>query len=755
MNDIFIGCALREHRTSKEPGLYGRVIHLDIRADLVVVSRVPGKNKLGHQKNYVQRPVHSNLSNLQSQVQAGKFSVVEFDTPSHWLLTSEQLKQNLTCGLQRTSRRALRKWVLRRAKAYQLIRPFVHERSIEQILMDPILPGWPAKRSKELNLKGCSQVQRALNAYLLALGLRNGLLPGYANCGNPNKQKFSKTKTGRPTEFGTERPDLSGLNCNKQDRQIFEKGWKKFKKPGVSVRTAFQKTLEEWFCKSVRWNGVTAVVTLEPRAEKFTAKQFEYWGTRAPDALSANAIEKGETAAKREFMRRQGKTKDRYLTANGEAFLDSTSCDQTMVSCASRLKVLSSPWRTDVMGAATDYIFGHHVGFENPSAMTALMALLHAAEDKVEYCARHGITIKSRDWLSMTFRQILMDNGEGKGQLVMRTLESMQSGASYGSAYDSINKAPQESKHRSTQRNIDHLMPGSTMGRRARRGEPDRASLARLNFFEYMPQLIKHVLHHNNVERIALPTIEMRQDEVEPTRRGVVEWMTANGYMTSAPTDLAALRIQCLPLLKGCLGSGGLKLYDPTSSGKRIIPMLIFSSDWLQRSGMLDRAHSKVWQLEAHLNPSDLSKVWVNLGGLKCLHLKTQDPDMFKMTLLDWIAVSRDDRLHGYLGLVEKTRESVDRIASIKHATKEANRERTAEIKAQGVKPTKTEQRRDKRDNTAVERSAMTGLPRPPKRTSPPQANKAPAETSFTQPIAQSQPMALGYQDVIRALREL
>lgn len=177
-------------------------------------------------------------------------------------------------------------------------------------------------------------------------------------------------------------------------------------------------------------------------------------------------------------MRRQGKVSERHLTANGEGFLDSTSCDQTMVSCSSRLKVLGSPWRTEVMGATVSYIFGHHVGFESPSGMTALMAILHAAEDKVEYCARYGIKIKPRDWLSMTFRQLIMDNGEGKGQLVMNTLESMECGASFGSAYDAINKSPQESNHARIQRHVDHLMPGSTMGKRARRGEPCRAGLA-------------------------------------------------------------------------------------------------------------------------------------------------------------------------------------------------------------------------------------------------------------------------------------
>ncbi|MDO8455305.1 MAG: hypothetical protein Q7T07_00120 [Burkholderiaceae bacterium] len=753
MIDITVGCALREHRTGGEPVLYGRVILINVPRDVVVIIRIPGKNKLGHQKNYVARPLHCKLSGLQRQLAEQQLSVVEFDTPTHWLLTSEQLLKNSTSGLLKASRRDLRRWLRKRAKAYQLIRPFVHGRSIEEIIMDPNFPGWPTNRSHELGLAGCTQIQRALNAYLLALGLRNGLLPWYTRCGNPGKQKFSKQKTGRPSEFVDSeiRPHI-GKNCNAEVRMIFAMGWKKFKKPGVSVRMAFDSTLNEWFCKSTRWNGVTAKVTLKPEALKFTEEQFEYWGKNVEGALSARQIENGETPSRREYMRRQGKFRDRHLTANGEAFLDSTSCDQTLVSCASRLKVLSSPWRTDVMGAAVDYIFGHHVGFENPSAMTALMAILHAAEDKVEYCARFGVKIKPRDWLPMTFRQFLMDNGEGKGQLSMNTLEQMECGASFGSAYDAINKAPQESKHGSTQRHVDHQMPGSTMGRRSRRGEPDRAILARLNFYDYMPNLIEHVLYHNNVESIALPTIEMRKDDVEPTRRGVVEWMMATGYMTSTSTDMQALRIHCLPRLEAFLLPDGLHLYDPTYSGKRVIPKLVFTSDWLLRSGMLARTASHRWRLEAHINPSDLSKVWVNLGGIKCLELKTSDPDMLLITLLDWLAVSRDDRLIGFLAHVDKTIESVNRAASIKMATKSANQERNAEIKSNGRKPTKAQQKRDKRDNTAIEKAVLTGIPRVPIRNKPPHP---PVAESVMRTLVQSIPSHSCLNDIIRSLRDV
>lgn len=56
---------------------------------------------------------------------------------------------------------------------------------------------------------------------------------------------------------------------------------------------------------------------------------------------------------------------------------------------------------------------------------------------------------------------------------------------------------------------------------------------------------------------------------------------------------------------------------------------------------MLDRASSHRWKLEAHLNPSDLSKVWVNLDGVKCFDLKSADPDMLQVTSNTNLNVSR------------------------------------------------------------------------------------------------------------------
>jgi hypothetical protein len=206
-----------------------------------------------------------------------------------------------------------------------------------------------------------------------------------------------------------------------------------------------------------------------------------------------------------------------------------------------------------------------------------------------------------------------------------------------------------------------------------------------------------------------------------------------------------------LPRLQACIQPDGVHLYDPTYSGKRIIKQLVYSSEWLQRSGSL--ALSRRWSLEAHINPSDLSRIWVNLGGLKCLYLKTPDPDLLELTLLDWLTISGDDRIRLFLDKANKVQEGVNSAASLKGSVKVANKARNAEIKAAGGKPTKSEMKQDKRSNTALERIGMTGMPTLPKQ-SKPQPESRVKEERWTAPSTLPVMPRLDLAQAIRASRK-
>jgi hypothetical protein len=639
-------------------------------------------------------------------------TLLDFKVPEHWLWSEDDLTDSVfKNNVQRRDRKKRERWKGVRDKSYALIQPFVEGRALAAIVMDPEFPGWPKKRAAELNVGSVVKISRALNAYLLGMGIKNALMPNYSNCGLPGEQKFSTKDTGRPSiaarELGQKKvkPNLSA-----DTRSKLALGWKRHKKRGVSDRVALNKTKLDYFVQSISFGRNKKRVELLPEASDISEQMFRYWGMRSEQALSAKQLNRGLTLEKDEVQRRLNRARDRYDTVNGVGYIDSTSADQTLISSIHPLKHLKSPWRTEVMAASINYIFGVYVGFESASASTALLAILSAATDKVEFCERYGHTITADEWLSCTFNTFEMDNGEGKGQLAMYTLEQMGISASYGAVHDAINKAASESGHHQRQKRNDHLMPGTTLGRQKIRGEQDRMLHAGLRFDDYMHLYIKEALFHNNKAYIDPPRLEMYPGLKERTRRGVVEWMIKHHYLSSATLDLDVLKVTCLPKFDAVMHIDGIHLYKPGSGSKEIIRNLVYRSDYLIVSGLLNTCSRRAMQLKAHMNPADLTHIWVNLNGLKRFDLSSGDRDFEDITLIDWLAITQDNKLAEYLSRKVNSQHEVEHLAEIRDRNNKGLNKKKELEKSQG-KMTKTAMKRDIRLMTSVEKAIHTGMP--------------------------------------------
>ena len=722
-----VGDVLRDHHEDGPPVPIGRIVLVRASDNLVMVSPFPQKDKRGYRRNYFRSPKSFAYDVLCQDLQGldPKRSTIAFVTPSHWLLLSEQMTPRAAASItSRRTRSKLDRWEVKAQAAYERIRPFVEGRSIEEILLDKTFSNWPGQRAKELGFPSALEVQRDLNKYIFGLGLRAALRPFYTQCGAPGKTKESAQKTGRPNRAATRGlVEHEGQNCDEYARHAFMQGWAKYKKPRVSDEQAFRKTLEEWFAESERWEGGEHICDIKPEALRYTIHQFRYWGQQGKDALTARQIERGETPSKRQHLRRMNPKRGRTTSINSSATIDSTPTDVVLVSAASRQVPLKAPWRTEVVGDAVNYIWGHHVSFESPSNRTALLAVLHAAEDKVAYCARFGIKIEPSEWHAMTFHRVIADNGEFKGDLVFDQIQDMETGAHYGAAYDAINKPAGESNHQATHRALDHTLPGATFGQRPERGEPTAVQTARLTYHEYMPELIRHVLHHNNVEKVPdLLTLEMRRDGVEPTRRGIVEWMLRQGYVSSVPADLTSLRVRCLPRFRGVLHADGVHVFDPWSEQDRLLKGLLYRSEGLISSGALEQAARRAKRIEVFLNPNDLSEAWINLEGLQQLQMITLDPEMRDVTLFDWYCIDDDDSLQGFLHKANDIKKAIETTSRRNAIENNANRELVSEVKGRG-KTSKREAASDRRYKTSVENAAMTGHI-PPETRGTPKAGK-------------------------------
>ena len=76
-------------------------------------------------------------------------------------------------------------------------------------------------------------------------------------------------------------------------------------------------------------------------------------------------------------------------------------------------------------------VTGMYIGFENPSWISAMMAMINAACPKVEFCKQFGIEIEEQDWPVVGLPdKLLADQGEFKGTRVEPYIRS------YGSAIE-------------------------------------------------------------------------------------------------------------------------------------------------------------------------------------------------------------------------------------------------------------------------------------------------------------------------------
>ena len=93
--------------------------------------------------------------------------------------------------------------------------------------------------------------------------------------------------------------------------------------------------------------------------------------------------------------------------------IDATIADIYLASDSERANIVGRPVVYMVIDVFSRMVAGFYVGFENPSYVAAMQALVMAMTDKVEYCKKYGIAIKEQDWPVVGLPDaVLADRGE-------------------------------------------------------------------------------------------------------------------------------------------------------------------------------------------------------------------------------------------------------------------------------------------------------------------------------------------------------
>jgi putative transposase len=707
MNYILANHVLRAS-SSRAPfdGSY-RVILVSRQSDrvwLIQLSRSDQRNICYHRG-----PRYYSLREIELLVRQSLVDVTEGTIPPEWLLSDAQIQKRYG----RSPDAAKCSQLERRDRRWGVIEPITRSYTTFDLLERGRYRQAVAQRARELEVS-VKKVAALLHLYWAGAGNMNSLMPRYHNSGAPGKFRVQRKKLGRPNvAVRNSMPELEGFQISEEDREKLRFGWETFVRPGVTVVSAYRRTMEVFYRAGTSAEGDSQVAIFKPAHERPTLRQFRYWGSGGDATKSASYLQLRAGEFEKNHRALPGTARDGVSAVGQVAFCDATPNDLYLVSAASRIRPVGTAHRILIVDAYTGLWPGLYCGFEPPSAETALMAVANAALDKVDFCARFGIEITSDMWPAVSFSRYLCDNGEFRSEASIRAIAGFGSTLEFAPVGRADLKGPVESDHHVLHARLDHKLDGTTQGRRRGRGEDHPALAAALTYFEYMRHLILRILHHNNRERCEhLLTTEMRRDGVVPTRINIYRWCVENGYIAGAPPSPDVVRAHLLPTLPAVLTASGIYLTRP-DRGRRveIVSNARFVGDVLLREGLMMRARARHEHLEVRGDPQDMSHVWLVRDGIHELRNVSHDPQAVReWTLADHLAVQDSDALAAHLAKGDSDQDESNLDSVMFADLDKAKREKQLELERQARRPSKSARvagiRRNRNDEKDRMRSA-------------------------------------------------
>jgi len=668
-----------------------RIIHKNQAQNTAWVIRVP---VAGDGARHVRAPTSLACSDLVKLLIDKKIAKIELSPPAIVMLSDAEIRARYSnkdgsCPI-----------IDRRDQRYAILERLVKSHSTEEILECGLATVWVNEQAK-LTKRSRAKLYDDLHSYWAGNFSKNALIPDYWRSGGPGKERSQKTKLGRPNAKA--RVDVNankGHFLSDDDKEKLSYGWRYFLSEGRTRSQAYLETMGVFY--SERWevqNGIQTPILLHSDLRP-TPAQFERWGPAGDPRLTASRIQLGEIDWSKKYRGISGSARDGLTAVGMQAVCDTTTNDAYLKSVTSRLKTVGPVHRLLITESRSNLIIGLHCGFDAPSARTFLLAVAHGASSKVDFCARYGVTITEDEWPACAARTYLGDNGEYRNELSRQALDQ------FGASVDNIPSGqPQfngvaESKHHLLHARLDHQLDGTTLGQPRRRGKPHPAINACVNYFEYMRELIREILYHNNEEHVPhLLNAEMRRAQVDPTRISIYRWLIERGYVVDFVPDVATLRAHLYPSVPATLTESGVYLLreDQGERSERI-PNARYMADCLVESGLLEQARRKGnRKITVRSDPTNPRSVWFQtergLAELRNIHT---DPILYNQaTVADLVAMKDEDKI---IELENRGRDEQKRMAIVTNRQamlSQAQAEKQRELKSLAKPMSKADHYRD------------------------------------------------------------
>lgn len=681
-----------------------RVLVVDSENDTAWIISLRRQSKLGANKPYMTRPIALTLSAIEAELSAGSLKIVKGDQPPHWLLSDSDYLSSAPNEKEGARRRSRQK---RRDATWDSIAPVIKNLTTAELVKKlPRASSIIIKRAKECGVNASTLYSR-IHLYLAHGSILNGLLPGTDRCGGPGQEREQVMHIGPQSKaYKSGCADAPGYILSQQDKERLGRGFALIGPTRSKMDAFLLVSAAFWATLPVATVGA-AISKLWEQHLRPTFAQFNEWGRRRSGALDRRRWF-GFSMTEEPPTHHGGSSQDLVCAVGQYSMIDATSTDVYLTSMFSRLRKLPPQSRTLVKELRSTVYLGLHVGWENLSPQTTLLAILNGAQDKSKFCAKYGIQIPEGAWPGMLCRTNLADNGEPRAEEVTEAERQIGFSIEYAKTYHGAGKGDAEAQHNTDHKMLDHKIPGSNRGKRRKRGMPNALDDALWNHYEYMHELLLHIIDYNNTEVSRLAPTAMKIAGIRPTRINIFKWLRDHDQAADLSCDLEHLRALTLPLWPAVMQHNGIILKSP--DGKRNLSDLRFHCDELKNDHRYVKARRErvCLPIEVRCNGNDLEAIWfASEGCLRRVPNVLSDNKLIReATVADLLDYMESEDQHKRDAAGDEQQAKLGRVVEREAKTDTARTQARAEAARSG-KPSKKKQRENLRQHATSESVAL------------------------------------------------
>ncbi|WP_442808926.1 Mu transposase C-terminal domain-containing protein [Trinickia soli] len=528
---------------------------------------------------------------------------------------------------------------------------------------------------------------------------RNALLGDWDKCGGAGKDKAAgAAKRGRSRSIS---PGM-GMNADEATKKIFEVAIKNYflGNPKAKLRGAWRTMLRKFYSDRVAEDGRRLVLRDVDQIPSY--RTFDYWYRKRRDIKREVTARKGKKFWEKTLRPLLGNSTDEAIGPGFRYQIDATIADVYLVSKADQRNIIGRPVLYVVIDVWSRMIAGIYVGIERPSWTAALMALLNAGSNKVEFCAQYGIQIEPEQWPCEALSSVVLgDRGELESKLAERLSNVLHVTVENAPPYRADWKGIVERQFRSLHAVFAPFVDGYIDVDYTERGGHDYRLDATLTLDDFIRVIIHSVLEHNASVIDDYPmTVELTRDGVVPSPNELWRWgvRKRSGALRTYSPD--TLRFALMHTARATVTTSGIEFHSRLYVGAYAL-----EKGWFSAARRDDS-----WKVEVSYDPRNLDEILLHDPKdrklFKVCRLATKDDEQRGMSLQELLAMQKQSKrvvaaaAHGVLEEKINREEEISRVVEQARARKKSagpdrrsKAERTGNIKENGERE-RTEQRK-------------------------------------------------------------